>query len=236
LGAAADRTLTIPNGVSPAIGQTDPNAGSDVRRSLGMGDPNPVVVGLGRFVFKKGFEYLLDAWPLVVRDWPNARLVLGGDGHLFSSFEDRIRSLGVADTVRLPGRIPSDAVPRYLAAADVFVAPSIYDQSGNVDGMPVVVLEAMAAGKPIVATRVGGLAEVVQHGVNGLLVDERSPRAIADAIAMLLADPELRASYGARARDRVVEQFTWTTIARRFAELYREAGKRHECASFASFD
>ncbi|MGH2458630.1 MAG: glycosyltransferase, partial [Chloroflexota bacterium] len=95
--------------------------------------------------------------------------------------------------------------------------------TGNVDGMPIVVLEAMAAGKAIVASRVGGIPQVIVDGETGLLVDERSPSNLAGAIARFISNPAERFDCGARARRVVERELTWPIVARRFVEIYQEA-------------
>jgi glycosyltransferase involved in cell wall biosynthesis len=130
--------------------------------------------------------------------------------------------LGVADRVDFVGAVAHDDVPGYLAAADVVVVPSIRFE-GLVDGLPNVALEAMAAGKPLVATRVGGLPELVHDGMNGLLVAEKSATELASVILRLAADADLRARLGAAARDEIRAERSWETVARRFVEIYERA-------------
>jgi glycosyltransferase involved in cell wall biosynthesis len=200
-----------------------PSASADLRASLGLTPDGQVVVALGRMVDKKGFVHLVDAMPELLRQAPSAKLVLAGDGALYDSLAERVRSLGLSAAVRMPGRVDWRDVPSLLALADVFVQPSIEDADGNVDGLPNTLLEAMAAARPIVATDAGGIGDVIEDGKNGRLVPQRSPTALADAIAGLLADRSERERMGEAARWVVEERLTWRSIARRYVELYERA-------------
>ena len=115
----------------------------------------------------------------------------------------------MSDHVRFPGLLAHQSVPLALAAADVAVVPSIRDDAGNVDGLPNVVLEALASGTPVVATPAGGIASVITDGENGLLVPERDAAGLAAAIDRLLADRALGAALGSRARSRVQAEHGW---------------------------
>ncbi len=129
----------------------------------------------------------------------------------------------MADHVRFPGLLAHQSVPLVLAAADVAVVPSIRDDAGNVDGLPNVVMEALASGTPLVATAAGGIGAVVTDGDNGLLVPERDAAGLATAIGRLLADRELGARLGARARSRVQADHGWNGVARAFEAAYDAA-------------
>ena len=112
-----------------------------------------------------------------------------------------------------------DAIPAYLAAADIVAVPSIHYE-GYVDGLPNVALEAMAAGKPLIATRVGGLPQLVHAGENGVLVDEKDPVQLAEAIATLARDATLRSRLGANAQAYIRAEHSWSTVAARFVSVY----------------
>lgn len=117
------------------------------------------------------------------------------------------------------GYVPWDQTPAYLKAADVFVVPSIQDEAGNVDGLPTVLLEAMAAGCAIVASRIAGTPEVICDGENGLLVSPRDEAALAEKICLLLGDEKLRQQLGEAARQTVAARYRWVQIAERVATI-----------------
>jgi glycosyltransferase involved in cell wall biosynthesis len=214
----AAKVHLVANGTDPLpVGA----GGGRWRERLGIAPGAPLVVAAGRLVDKKGFDVLLEAAPVLRRRWPAARIVIGGGGDLLAPLRDRARALEVADMVSFTGGLSHPEMLELIAAADLFVMPSVRDRRGNVDGLPVVVLEAMAASKPVVASDVSGLPLAVQHGATGLLVPERDPQALAEAMAGLLADPARARRLGEAGRRRVEEELNWSEIARQHDELLR---------------
>lgn len=190
------------------------------RAELGAADGDLLVAALGRMVPKKGFDVLVRALPALAAVEPRVRIVIGGDGPQRAELRRLAGALGVADRLALPGQVPWDRVPGFLAASDLFVLPSQRDPAGNLDGLPTVLLEAMAMGKATVATRIGGTPLVIDEGVNGVLCPPGDGPALTAAIAALLADGPRRAQMGAAARRAVVERFNWLAVARQLAELF----------------
>jgi phosphatidylinositol alpha-1,6-mannosyltransferase len=228
LGADEQRSDVVPYGVDADRFRPDATVRAEVRASLGIGDETPMVFAAGRFVRKKGFEYLIDAIArLAAREGADAKprvmLVMGGDGDLRDEFITRARDAGIAERVRFVGLLSQDAVARHFAAADVIAAPSVRDDSGNVDGLPNVVLEALASATPLVATPAGGIASAVDHDRTGVLVPERDPAALATAIASLLESPSRRRLLGDAARADVIARFGWARAAEPFEHAYTAA-------------
>lgn len=226
LGADPARCETVPYGVDTARFAPDPAARLSVRQSVGLGPEHQVVFALGRFVRKKGFEYLIDAVGQLAPRWPRLRLVLAGWGDLEAELRSRINRAGLGDRAVLPGLVPHDEVAGWLAAADLVAVPSVRDDAGNVDGLPNVVLEALASGTPVVATRAGGIAAVIAHDHTGLLVDERDVAGLSASLARLLSDPDLGARVGAAARARAVREGGWDLVAARIEAAYERAAGR----------
>lgn len=224
-GSDDPRIHLVPNGTD-----LDPEAvegsGEAARKRWRLPPSAPLLLAVGRLVDKKGFRYLLDALPEVLRRHPDAHLVLGGGGDLEQALRARARELGVEGSVTFSGPLDHPGVLELMRAADLFVMPSIRDRRGNIDGLPVVVLEAMAAGLPVVATRVAGMPLAVADGETGLLVPERDPAALAEALLSLLGDPARRRALGSAGRRRVEEELHWGAIARVHDRLYREAVAR----------
>ncbi len=220
LGAAPGRSHVIPYGVNTRQFRPDPTVRAIVRAELGLEPGAPLVLGMGRLVAKKGFGVLLDAWPAVLRAVPSATLVIAGYGDLREHLERQAAALGLGTSVRFSGRLERDRAAAYVAAADVFALPIVRD---GVDGLPNVLLEAMGAGRPVVASRVAGVPDVIDDGVHGLVVPERNPDALAAAIMRLLANPDLAKRLGAAARTRVERELTWERTAERFEEVFRLA-------------
>jgi glycosyltransferase involved in cell wall biosynthesis len=219
LGADPGRLETVPYGVDVDRFHSDPSARAELRALLDAAAGAPIVFAAGRLVKKKGFEYLIDA----MREVPSARLGLAGDGSLRDELRARAAAAGVAARVRFLGNLLQDRVAAYLAAADIVVAPSVRDDAGNVDGLPNVVLEALASGTPLVTTGAGGIGAVARPGRTAYVVPERDPSAIAAAIRSALADPSAARGLGAAARALVREEFGWDRVARRFEHAYRRA-------------
>ena len=216
LGAAPERTRTVPYGVDAAAFSPDLPAG-DFRRSLGIPDDALLVVALGRLVEKKGFATLVDAAARV----PGLRVVIAGEGDLRTDLEGRARAAGAP--VVFTGPLERGQAARALAAADVVAVPSVVDRAGNVDGLPNVLLEALASGRAVVATRVAGIPDVVEDGVNGLLVPPGDAVALSAALARLAAAPDERSRLGREARRRALLGLTWRSAGRAFEESYAQA-------------
>lgn len=216
LGGRPERARVVPYGVD--VDAFAPRADAAlVRRTLGVADHEFFVLALGRLVEKKGFGFLVDA----AARMSGVRVVIAGEGDLREALAARAREQGAA--VHLPGSLERGRLARALAAADAVAVPSIVDAAGNVDGLPNALLEALAAGRPVVATRVAGIPDVVEDGVNGLLVPARDAGALADALARLAREPETRARLGAAARRTALTRLSWSAVARDLEECYAQA-------------
>lgn len=205
------KLVVIPNGIdgTPYFAKVDVVA---ARRGLGIGTSGPVVGVAGRLTPEKGIEYLLHATVHLRQRFPNLAVLVAGDGDRADHLARLAANLGLSDTVRFLG-IRRD-IATILGSLDVFVLPSVRE------GLPMVVLEAMAAALPIVATDVGGVPMAVRHGTNGLLVEPRNPGRLADAVGGLLGDPERLARFGARGRDIFRCEFSGEVMTRRYEALY----------------
>ena len=195
-----------------------PDAGPRIRREHGLDQDAPVITVMGRLIPEKGHEQLIRAMPMVLAACPAAVLVIVGDGPSRRDCERLVGALGLGAAVRFLG-YRSD-VPDLLAAADVAVVPSLW-----VEGFGYVALEAMCAGLPVVASRVGGLPEVVVHGETGLLVPAGDSEALAEALVQVLRDPDLRRSLGDAGRRRA-RLFTVERHCARMTRVYARAVER----------
>lgn len=197
----------IPNAVSPPV-----PSGHDVRTELGIPADAPVVVTVCQLRPEKAVEVLVEAAALLSDRQPELRVLVAGEGAERERLEPLIEELGLAETVLLLGT--RQDVPDVLAAADVAVCCSDFE------GTPLSVMEYMGAGLPVVATRVGGLPEVVEDGGQGLHVEPRDPAGLADALARLLEDEPLRQRLGEAARIRQRTTFDIDAAVRRIEDLY----------------
>ena len=201
----AARAAVIPNGVDAS------------RFKPREGPPTPVqdpvrVIAVGRLEPQKGYDVLVEAARMCAERDIVFEVAVAGEGPDREMLEGRVRDAGLAETFRLLGT--RDDVPELFAAADLFMSASRWE------GMPNVVLEAMAAGLPVVGTSVGGTPEVVVQGETGLLVQPDDPHALAAAMAELMLDPETRQEFGQRGRQRVLAEFTWERNAEAHMRLY----------------
>jgi glycosyltransferase involved in cell wall biosynthesis len=217
---AAEKTCTIPNGIdlSP-FGHADRDA---IRRKLGF-DSSAVLIGaVGRMEAPKGFPYLLRAIPEVVRSIPSAQFIIAGDGELRPELENEARRAGIADRAHFIG-FQRD-VPDLLAGLDIFTQPSLWE------GLPISLIEALAAGKPIVATDIEGNREIVDDGRTGLIVPPGDSRALAAAIVSLASDPARAKRLGRSARTAALERFSERRMVRQVLSTYDRLvmGTRYE--------
>ena len=180
----------------------------------------PLVLFVGRLVEKKGVSYLIEAIPEIVAEAPDALFVLVGGGHLEHTIQERIRRLGIEAHLRMTGFVDHSRLSRYYAAADVFVGPSIVAASGDTEGFGLTFAEAAASGCAVVATKVGGIGDVVIHEKTGLLVPEKDSPAIREAILYLIRHPEIRSEMGLQGRAYVTEHFDWQVIGKKFMRVY----------------
>jgi glycosyltransferase involved in cell wall biosynthesis len=185
-----------------------------LREALGLPPGGPVVGSVGRFVAYKGYDHLLDAARLVSETMPEVRWVLVGDGELRETLEAQRRRLGLEGIVRFAGW--QERVADYVALFDLFVLPSLGEHFGRV------LLEAMAMAKPVVATRAGGVPEIVLDGQTGLLVPPADPAALAAAIVALVQDGARAERMGAAGRRRVVSEFSLARHVEAVEAVYRE--------------
>jgi glycosyltransferase involved in cell wall biosynthesis len=198
------RLRVIPNGV-------------DLERFTPNREPNnqgaATVVFVGRLIFNKGPQALLDAVPQVLSRFPQTRFQFVGDGPMRADLERKAAQRKLADQVEFMGQ--REDVAGLLGKASVFCRPSLSE------GLPLTALEAMACGLPVVATRAGGTAEVVEDGITGYIVAPNHPAEVADRLCRLLTDDSLRAEMGRRGR-KAAEQYDWTSVTERTLDVYRE--------------
>jgi len=218
LGFDRQRARVIPYGVDGELFSPDAGREQDWRRRLGIPDEAPMVLSVGRMATKKGYQVLLEGLDeLMARD-PRVHLVLAGAGDRLEEF--RQGAAAHASRVHFPGAVLRDTLPELFRAADLFCLPAVHDPKGNVDGLPNVILEAMASGLPVVATDVSGIPLAITDGVHGRLVPEQDSGALIAALLELLADPEGARSMGAAGRDKALDELSWDAVAGRYRAAY----------------
>ena len=178
-----------------------------------------LILTVGRLIARKGHIYLIEAMSLL-QDIANARLVIVGEGHERPALEAAVRERSLEGRVTLAGRVSDEELQRLYRACQVFVLPSIVDNSGDTEMLGMVLLEAMRYGKPVVAAEVGGVVDIVIAGETGLLVAQRNAAALADAIRRLLTDPALAVRLGEAGYAHARDHFSWDAVMAETLALY----------------
>jgi glycosyltransferase involved in cell wall biosynthesis len=215
------RGHVVPNGVD--VRRFRPRDRAQVRSELGLGEET-TLVSVGRLNFDKGFDIALRAFARVRADVPDARFVVVGDGEEREALGMLSGELGLDSSVLFVGAQASEQVARYMAAADAVLFPTTLEEAA-----PLVLPQAMACGVPVIASRIGGIIEVIgPTGGNGILVPPGDTDALATESRALLADPNARARIGAAARARILAEYTLERMVERTLEVYEIAIRRLE--------
>lgn len=218
-GVSPVNSLFIPNGVDACSFSSEERKGW-LRGQFGIGNDDILVLCPRRLVAKNGVRYFIEGFAMVAKEHGSISAVIAGDGPERRNLEDLVRSMNLESRVRFAGSIDNTQMPSVYADADIVVIPSLMEAT-SIAG-----LEAMAAGRPVVATSVGGLPEIVQDGVTGILVPSQDPAGLAGAISTLIRSPDLRSKMGRAARTRVERDFTWNRVAQKTVDVYLRAGRR----------
>ena len=210
------KIVEIPNGINLRDFEV-PYSKEECRRKLGLSVDKRIILFLGVLHPKKGPDILLKAMPSVISEIPDSELVIVGDGVMRRELEELSRKYEVKGHVKFVGFVDENLKPLYYKAADVFCLPSIITS----ESFGIVNLEAMACGVPVVASKIGGIPDVVKNGKTGLLVPPRDPKALAEAIICLLQDENVRRKMGRNARKKA-ENYSWKRIAEKYERVYEE--------------
>ena len=209
--------------IAPGI-DTDhfsPQDASELRRELGLTDKK-VIVSVGRLVHRKGQDVLIEAMPSIIKEVPEAHILMIGEGPYRSYLETRVKTLGLQERVTFIGRIQYAELPRYICAGDLFVMPSRSRLAGlEVEGLGIVYLEASACGLPVIAGNSGGAPDAVLAGKTGLVVEGTMKDAVASAVVELLLDPKRSHAMGLAGREWIIQEWRWDIWSSRFAELLK---------------
>jgi glycosyltransferase involved in cell wall biosynthesis len=215
LGADKSKATVIYNGVDTDI--FHPMNKGESREKLGLPQKRKIIFSVRRLVYKNGLDTLIESIPLLTKENPDLLFIVAGKGPSRKLIEDRVKELGIDTNIKLAGFVPDRHLPVYYNAADCFILPSA---SG--EGFPLVLLEAMACGLPVISTAVGGTPEIIQHMKNGVLVPPRNPETMAEALSKILSQEGLRIQMGKEARRIVEDKFTWKENIRQLQKIYDE--------------
>ncbi len=208
--------------IAPGIDTShfSPKADATQRRTeLGLEDKK-IIISVGRLVHRKGQDKLIEAFPTIVREIPNAHLLIVGEGPYRAHLEKLVEKLSLKENVTFVGRIFYNDLPSYLSASDVFVMPSRSRFFGlEVEGLGIVYLEASACAIPVVAGVSGGAPDAVQEGITGLCVDGTNVGQIAEAVIHICSDSKRATKMGLAGRNWVIEQWQWEIWSKQFNSL-----------------
>jgi glycosyltransferase involved in cell wall biosynthesis len=213
------RIVVVPNGVDPDRFGSRSKAADGPIRDL---DGDHTILYVGRLVYRKGIHVLVRAMPHILRELPDAQLLIAGEGIMENFIRLLIRNLELGDHVKLLGFVPDEELPDLYSLSRVFVLPSLYCESFGIT-----ILEAMAAGKPVVASNVGGVPEVIEDGVTGLLFKRGDERDLAGSVLRILTDRDLALDLAGKARRSVEENFSWFVVVDKMERLYEELLATH---------
>lgn len=217
-GFAAEKIKRISNFIDFAsFSPPEPDQIIGMKEKAGFGQ-NRIVVFSGRFIERKGIPFLLQAWQSLYNDFPDARLVFLGDGPLLADMRRMAGELGIENSVQFRGHVPR--VKNLLQAADIFVFPSLQE------GMPNSLLEAMACGLPPVATRIGGVEDIIVDGENGILIEPADVASLAAGLRRLLADEKLASTMASRASQTIQDHYSLDGTIPKYLALYRSLLER----------
>ena len=216
LGVSSEKSAFIANAVDASKFRPGLN-GETVRARYGVPMDHCLILCPRRLVPKNGLEFLIESLPSIRRSSRAVSVLIAGDGPERERLEARVRELGLQDSVIFAGSQDNSELPEFYAAADIVAIPSLKEAT-SIAG-----LEAMASACAVVATNVGGLPEIIEDGVSGLLVSPRNSEALAQAITRLIETPGLRTQLGLAARARVEQKFTWEQVASETTSAYERA-------------
>ena len=178
------------------------------------------IMTAGYLLRRKGVQYLIEAMPLILREFKDVRLRIVGDGPFKGELARLVKRLSLDDKVRFEGLVPRDELAKYYVNCDVYVQPSLSET------FPSTIREAMSVGRPVIATKVGFVEEHLIDGVNGLLVPRGDVEEIANKVLLLLSDEDLRLRMGAKAREYAERNFNWDGIVTKWYDIYQEVSKQ----------
>ena len=214
-GLPFEKINVIPNGVNLTM-YSGIEKDYDFRRNYAA-DNEKIIFYAGRLVYEKGVQYLIGAMPKILQNYNDAKLVIAGKGGMYDELKSQVDYLGLGDKVYFTGYMDHKSLCKLYKCADIAVFPSTYEPFG------IVALEAMLAGNPIVVSDIGGLNEIVEHGVNGMKSYAGNSNSIADSILTLLFDHKLGIEISKNAKNKVKELYNWTKIAQDTHFSYQKA-------------
>ena len=208
------KTEVIPNGI--VVERFKGLSKEDGRLKFGFEKEEKIIIFVGTLKKVKGIKYLIEAMNIVVENNPEAKLILIGDGEEKEELKKIVQELNLGEKVTFLGRKFNEEIPGYMVASDVFVLPSLSE------GFPVTILEAMAAGLPIIATKVGGVPEIIKENDNGFLVEPQNSLQIAEKILLLFQNENLRQKISQNNQEKA-KNYSWSEVVKNLEKVYNHS-------------
>ncbi|MFX1466707.1 MAG: glycosyltransferase family 4 protein, partial [Promethearchaeota archaeon] len=202
----------IPYGVNTDL--FNPNKRKNSKRKEFDWKNSKIILSVGRLIKRKGYEYLLNAIPKVLRDFPESLFVIVGDGPERTHLTQLINKLEINDNVLFLGNVSNENLPEIYANSDLFILPSLHE------GLGIVYLEAMASGLPIITTNSGGMRDLINSGQTGMLIEPKNSDRIAESINVLLSDEKLARYLANNGRTLVERKYSWSQTAIKYMRVY----------------
>lgn len=221
VGVPADKIVHIPNGIDVDRFSPDIDS-SEIRQKYGIKQSDPLILYVGRLDPGKGVQYLIAAFIKLLKRKPRARLLLVGDGYLSGFIKEIVSDCRLERSVFAEGSVDQNLMPKVYSAADLMVFPSTKEEA-----CPLVLLEAMASGKPVIACRVGGVPEVIDDGENGFLVYPSDDESLAKAMFSIIEHKNIAEALGMNARIKAEREYDIDKIAERYRQLYNTLLKQN---------
>jgi glycosyltransferase involved in cell wall biosynthesis len=213
---ASIHTDIIPMGVDSTFFHPD-KKNPQLREQYGI--KGPFLLFVGRLTEKKGGRYLIEAMPALMKQNPEAKLLVIGTGEEKMNLQHLTQNLSISNNVIFAGAIPNNELPAYFATADIFIGPSIKVEGGDTEGFGLTFVEAAMSGCIIVGTNVGGISDIIVDGETGFLVPEKDPKALAVTLCDILEQLDTLSNITTAARQKMISQFDWQKIAEKYREI-----------------
>jgi len=176
----------------------------------------PMLMFVGRLSEKKGLNYLIDAMPTIVKEYPNIKLLIAGSGEDEHDLKEQTKKNGMENNIKFLGPVPHDELPSYYATADIFVGPSVIARGGDREGVPVTYMEAMASGTYLIGTDLEGNRDIIKHNDTGSMIKQRDPDAISDEVIKVLKNKEESDKIAKKGMEYVNQFFNWEYIGNKY--------------------
>ena len=214
-GLPFEKINVVPNGININMFNSV-ERDYDFRRQYAA-DNEKIILFMGRLVYEKGIQHLISAMPKILSGYNDSKLIIAGKGGMTDELKAQVNAMGISNKVYFTGYMDAKQVCKMYKCADISVFPSTYEPFG------IVALEAMLSGTPVVVSDIGGLNEIVQHGVDGMKSYAGNPNSLADSILALLYNPQLRDNVVKKAKSKVKNEYNWAKIAQDTHFTYQKA-------------